>query len=415
MESAKIQGHLSLWSGTVIILTVILGSGILILPGMVFLSHKDAAIYSWIFCAAITAPILVVMMKLGELYPSTGGVAYYAKLAFGRYAEILVSVLFLGAVALGLPSVAITGGGYIEVLHVMPGTSHDFALILVLFGTAGAIFGGDSLGRRIKLIGGGTLIAILVLLVALYAANLDSVLSHKAQLPTSFSHMMTPVTVIFFSFTGWEIASHLSEDFKNPKKDFAMALLLAFTVVCIVYLGSAWLVQATGIKKNFNAPIHEIAVNVFPSWLYLGVPILGVTLIAANLFGSIVAVSRLVYYLAEQKLLPSFLMKLDDGAPRKAVYAVSAVLMLSIILGKCGLLNVDQMFGLAGQNFLLIYIISAAVLLRLSRTITSIGLASAVILPSIFVFLTNAAILYPVGLAIIAFVIFKYTKHKASL
>lgn len=104
-SESKLEGHLGLASGILLIVTVIIGSGILVLPGFVFENIGQDGIYVWFACALLSAPILATMVLLGGAYPSSGGVAYYAKLAFGQYLELL----FLGATMVGLPSITLAG------------------------------------------------------------------------------------------------------------------------------------------------------------------------------------------------------------------------------------------------------------------------------------------------------------------
>lgn len=92
---SELKGHLGLISGLLLIVTMILGSGILVIPGLVFEKLGKDGIYAWLACSLLSAPILITMVILGSTYPSTGGVAYFAKLAFGRYLEWLVALLFL--------------------------------------------------------------------------------------------------------------------------------------------------------------------------------------------------------------------------------------------------------------------------------------------------------------------------------
>ncbi|WP_353843382.1 amino acid permease [Mesorhizobium sp.] len=71
--------------------------------------------------------------------------------------------------------------------------------------------------------------------------------------------MVSQIPLIFFSFTGWEIASHLSADFRNPKRDFGRAMCFASILVCAVYVGSAALVHIADIKSKFNVPMFQAA------------------------------------------------------------------------------------------------------------------------------------------------------------
>lgn len=377
---ANLPGHLGLVSGILLIVTVILGSGILVIPGLVFEKLREESIYAWLACSLLSAPIMITMVILGSAYPSAGGVAYYAKLAFGRYLEWLVALLLFGATVLGLPSIAIVGATYLQKLIGSSVDIHLLAALFILLASFFALSGGETLSRGVWLVGCSSLsllVGALVVLVTL-AMQTNGV---RLSRPTNLSSIAGQIPLIFFSFSGWEIASHLAADFRNPKRSFGLAMIFAFIVVCSVYMGSAVLVHVADIKSNFGTPIFQAAAQVAPTapdWL---IPLLGVSLIAANLFGSVVAISRLVVYLSAQHFLPAGLGQFRNGAPRNSVYFVAASLVAVVVADQIGLLNIETMFRLAAMNFLAIYVISALALARLRRRLVSWLLAGSIVIP----------------------------------
>jgi len=401
-SQGEFKGQLGLASGILLIVTIILGSGILVLPGLVFEKIGRDVIYAWLACSLLSVPILTTMVVLGSAYPNTGGVAYYAKLAFGQYPELLVALLFLGATLLGLPSIAIVGSAYLQKLTGSSVDVHLLAALLILLAAFFALSGGETLSSGVRLVGGsslfllvGALFAIIVLAVRANGVGFSR--------PSNFSSIAGQIPLIFFSFTGWEIASHLSADFRNPK-NFGRAMFFAFVLVCSAYVGSAALVHIADIKANFNTPIFQAAAQVAPSapgWL---VPLLGVSLIAANLFGSVVAVSRLVLYLSGRRFLPASLGHLSNGAPRNSVYFVAASLVVTVVCDRIGLLDIEMMFSLAGTNFIAVYVISAIALVRLRGALVAWLLAAAILIPSVLIIFSAASsVSYIASTALIAY------------
>lgn len=138
---------------------------------------------------------------LGGAYPSAGGVAHYAKLAFGQYLELLVSLLFLGAIMVGLPSITLAGSVYLQKLTGPSVDIHLLAAMLILLAGVFALFGGEALHRGVKLIGSwsvcflvGALLALIVLAVRANGARFDP--------PANLLSIANQIPAIFFSFTG---------------------------------------------------------------------------------------------------------------------------------------------------------------------------------------------------------------------
>ena len=63
-------------------LTIVVGSGLLVLPGLGYRNSGGAAIYVWLLDLALVAPLLIVFAKLGGRWPSAGGIAGFCKMRF---------------------------------------------------------------------------------------------------------------------------------------------------------------------------------------------------------------------------------------------------------------------------------------------------------------------------------------------
>ncbi len=107
-----LKAHLGVSGATALAITVVVGSGALVLPGIALAELGSGAILAWVIAAVVTAPLLVVFAQLGARYPSAGGVAGFAQAGFGRRAAAGVEVVLLGTFGLGIPAIALTGGHY---------------------------------------------------------------------------------------------------------------------------------------------------------------------------------------------------------------------------------------------------------------------------------------------------------------
>ena len=107
---SELKKTLTLYSGTALFLNIVIGAGLLVLPGLAYQQVGDVALMSWFLSALIALPLLLVFVVLGKYYPDSGGIAHYAFRAFGGWMQRVSAFLFLGAVVLGLPSIAMTGG-----------------------------------------------------------------------------------------------------------------------------------------------------------------------------------------------------------------------------------------------------------------------------------------------------------------
>src|SRR5262245_9350696 len=91
---------------------MVVGSGLLALPGLAYKLSGAGAIYSWLLSAVISVPFLIIFAVLGARLPSAGGVAGFMQTAFSRRAAIPIEFLLIGTFAVGGPPMVITGGNY---------------------------------------------------------------------------------------------------------------------------------------------------------------------------------------------------------------------------------------------------------------------------------------------------------------
>jgi amino acid efflux transporter len=366
---SELKKILTLYSGTALFLNIVIGAGLLVLPGLVYQQTGGMAIFSWLLCALVALPLLLVFVVLGKHYPDSGGIAHYAFRAFGGWAQKVAAFLFLGAVVLGLPSIAMTGGYYLNA--TVPFSVHAYAVILIVASALLHGISGHGVARVLGLIGSGVIVVLIVLLLVSLMGldNRGSFLPSEDLVARDFNwlELFTPFMMIFFAFTGWEVASHSAEEFKNPTRDFPRAMLFSFVIATAFYVAIAWVVQQAHIQTGFESPFIEVTRPILSESGVYWVSGVAVVLIFANLFGAIWAVSRLVYSLGRDEVLPAFFSKTRDGTPLRAIFAVVLGLLVSVSLDYFGVILIQDMLSLAGQNFLILYGLAASALFVLTH------------------------------------------------
>ena len=77
---------LSAIRGAGLMLNIVVGAGLLALPGLVVESVGSHALWSWAACAIAGIPLLSVFIIMGKRFPNAGGVAHFSEMAFGSVA-----------------------------------------------------------------------------------------------------------------------------------------------------------------------------------------------------------------------------------------------------------------------------------------------------------------------------------------
>ncbi|MFP8903559.1 APC family permease [Streptomyces atacamensis] len=366
----RMAGHLRLPGAVALAITIVVGSGALVSPGIAYHQTGQAALYAWLVAAAVTVPLLIVFARLGADLPGAGGVAGFVQAGFGRSWAAGVEVMLLGTFGLGIPAIALTGGFYFQQipgLHGVPAWAAAIGL-LALAGVSVAI--GGSVSSRIQIVLALLMTAGLLAAAVLGLSGGDPVQHLPPARPEELALGVAALGAVFFAFTGWEMLSFTTEEYANPRRDFPRVVVISFLVVTTLYVLLAWAVQtrlAEDDPKAASAPIHAVVSAAAPGLAWV-VSVLGVVIIAANLVGAVWAASRLVMSSAREGLLPRPLARLSRSAgtpPRNAVAVCVAVFSLMALATASDLLSLSDLLTVAGQNFFLLYLFSAVVYARL--------------------------------------------------
>src|SRR5690349_17043462 len=99
--------------GAALSIGAVLGTGVIALPALAAQSAGPASLIAWAVLVALSVPLAATFAALGARYPDAGGVATYARNAFGHRAAAVVGWSFYFAVPVGAPAAALFGGEYV--------------------------------------------------------------------------------------------------------------------------------------------------------------------------------------------------------------------------------------------------------------------------------------------------------------
>jgi len=253
----RLARRLGVFDATMIVMGGIIGSGIFVNPHVVAERvHTPALIVgAWVAGGAIALAGAFVYAELAARRPQVGGQyaylrdAYHPAVAF-IYGWALLLVIQTG----GMAAVAITFARYFrQITHVPLGEPVLAALalgVLVAINCVG-VRAGSTVQSALMVL---KIVAICALVAAglFFAGRPDASAAVSAAAGTdtllSFGAAMTPV---MFAFGGWQTASFVSAEMRDPRRDLARGLLIgvlgvialyvAVNVACVFALGAAGL------------------------------------------------------------------------------------------------------------------------------------------------------------------------------
>jgi amino acid efflux transporter len=368
LQGIALVRSITLARAVALYLGAVLGAGVLVLPGTTATRAGPASLLAWAFVGLLGVPLALTFAELARRYPDAGGVATFARLAFGPRAGAIVGWFYFTAGSFGQAIVALTGAYYV-------GAPLD-AGVDATFAVAGAILAAAVAANLRGLRVSGALQLGLacgvgaVLLAAIVAAVPDFDLRRFDPFMPHGAHAVAAAAVpLFFAFAGWEAITHLAAEFRDPDRDLVRSTGVTIALVLALYLGVSFAVIATG---TYGSPeLDRVAVAELLG-RSLGVGAEHVAAVAAALISLgtanafVAATSRLGFALGRDGALPARVGRLDGrGVPSSAVLAVAAVGAAGLLVAYVRRLGAEDLLFVPSPLVVATYVIAMAAAVRL--------------------------------------------------
>lgn len=294
----------------------------------------NASLLAWIGLAIIAYYVSLCFAELSSMYPNAGGVYEFAKQAYGRFPSFMIgwTTWLVGNIT---ATVMIVAG----MSYVFPAAEHHIikialSLLLILVLNVIAYRGIEVSTKILMVLATITIISFLAILIpGTFHIN-----------PQNYTPFLTvPAYIIFValffimeSLFGWESATFLSEETKNPEKVIPKSLIIS-TILAGLFAFAIPFVTLGAIPWQMltDAPFLQIGQLIYgmnSSPVFIGV--MALTMVAASA-GIFVSNPRLLLALARDKL---FIEQLSDihqkyNTPYKAIFFQMIVSIIILFIG----------------------------------------------------------------------------------
>ncbi len=367
---SRLNKELGLLQGIALLSTSLLGTGIFVVPALAATAAGEVSLWAWLILIALVLPVAFTFAQLGKRFPHAGGAPHLIGRAFGLRMEGISALLFLAVLPVGLPAALHIASGFWLALFDLDGSELLAIQLLTLIAML-------LLGQRPAKASG-----VLQGLIAVAIVASVALIWWVGDLPHSTQPLLPPLGeqwhllpaalgVMFWCFVGIEAFTHLGEEFKNPQRDFPLALLFGVLLAGLVY----WACSVAVLSFATYGDVHSDTTALPRLFeLLLGenarvlVAVLGYLACFASMNVYVQGFARLIWSLADEGRLPASLaVRNGHGVPGRALILVVAICALCAMLSAALELSVDDLIRYANGNFVLIYLLSMAagwVLLR---------------------------------------------------
>jgi len=342
------QGLLGPFQLSGLMIGPILGSGVILLPPLVYRQIGPHAVWAWLVIMILGGFFAAIFAKLALAFPGKEGVSRAVRNAFGPTAGQLASNFIMSAVCVGPVAVLATAAAEIARTCQLPANRIPMISGVLLVCCLAMLL------RNITAVGKITLIcSSLVALILVLGSGLTIAVSHPSPTPdlnvdpVSFGQALL---LLFWTIVGWELLGNYSAEVKAPRKTIPQATILSVAIISGIYLMVAWAVHCCNLDRPGMTDVVRPLLGRMAAPVLTGVT----TLLCISTYLMIVGgITRLVHNLAKDGRLPAPLGGENrNSAPAPAVFLYGCIHFLVIVLLQLGIVRMEQVIAFANVFFL---------------------------------------------------------------
>lgn len=247
--------NLGIKESTSIVISRIIGSGIFRTPAPIMALVGCTSLFGlvWVLGGVITIFGAVVYAELTAMIPKSGGPYVFLKEAYGPYLAFLRGwAMFFVSETASIVAVALVFTEFINAIYqILTGTAFGIlpTFLLSLFTiwllTTINLFG-VKLSGKFQIVFGVTKVAAVGAIIGITLTGFST--GNASHFTDSFwpedfgwSTILAIGAALrysFFAFSGWEGATYMAEEVKNPGRTLPLSLFLGISGIMILYIGA---------------------------------------------------------------------------------------------------------------------------------------------------------------------------------
>jgi amino acid efflux transporter len=368
LDAGSLKKAIRLRHAVALYVSSVLGSGVLVLPGLAAQLAGPASLVAWVMLSIASYPFAYTFASLSSRNPESGGIYGFAKESFGLPAAVVTGWLFAFWYITGVPAATVIAASYLA--YAMPMSRLGVFLVAgcVTFVAFIVNYRGIVFTNRIQLIVIGSIVALLLSAVALSIGSIDAH-NFSPFFPNGLWPVGTAAALIFWWFLGYENVSNVAEEFENPKRDFHRSIVLSVLLIGGLYIAVAAVTVGTLAYKAGGsvAPFAAMFSNLMGVHGAIGTALLAVIIIFATVNAYTAGMSRVILAVARDRGFPKGLDYVDpkNGTPTRSLMLLSGFSMCMLTIYYFLDVNLQSALLIPSGAAILIYIVGSGAGIRL--------------------------------------------------
>ncbi|MBN2421542.1 amino acid permease [Candidatus Woesearchaeota archaeon] len=341
----QLKRELGLFDITLAGVAVILGAGIYALVGVAAGNAGNAVWISFVISAIVAMFTALSYAELSAMFKGDSGEYDYVKSAMGNKFGFVIALSMIFGTIISSAAVALGFAGYFTRFFPIPIVVAALGLIglMTLLNVTGI--------KETKYYNAvSTVLEMLGLIIIIVAGFMYSKPgTNYFEMPNGFSGVVSSAALVFFAYLGFEGIVKLREETRNPTKNIPLGMLLALAISTVLYVMVSY--AAVGVLgwqdlSASNAPLASVAAMAFGGTAFLILGIIALFSTSNTVLMTMVAASRQLYGMAEEKSMPKLFSKVGrTGTPYVAIFVTGIIAVIFSLMGDLELVaNLTNLF-----------------------------------------------------------------------
>lgn len=360
MSRPVLQRRLGPLDAASIIVSNVIGGGIFLTPAVIagLTGEPWTMIGVWLLGGAIAFAGAMAYAELATVRPDAGGEYVYLRDAFGPVAAFLTGWTsfvagFSGAIAASAVGFAFYLGRFLPAagdtrplvefglgplrLAATPQGLVAIALIVLL---TSVHVRGVGPGRIVQnLLAAAKVTFLIVLVIVGFGVGDGSWANFEQAQPAPSGGWLLALVPVMFSYAGWNAASYVAEEIRNPEKFLPRSLAIGTGSVVLLYLALnvlyVYSLPVTGLAGLSGSVMDVIAERLFGARAGDLLAVMTAISIAASVSAMVIAGPRVYFAMARDGLFFRKAVEIHPryGTPSNAILAQSAWSILLVLSG----------------------------------------------------------------------------------
>jgi APA family basic amino acid/polyamine antiporter len=330
-----------------LIIGPILGSGVILLPPLLFDIVGNYSLFIWMLIAILGFIFALIFGQLAILFPGDGGVSLATKEALGKKYQLLTSFYLIFAVFFGPVAVLLTASSFIEQYFI---DTHIAVITfwLYIFTYLLLTIRIDFLGKLMLFVTSLATIVFLISSVVILMQVNDFVFT----IPTfNLQNIGYSFLLVFWAIVGWEVIGNYSADVEDTKT-ITNAVIFSAIIVSFVYILLSAAICFGDFEDNKGAEVFKLVWIIEPIFKqYSNMILIFITLFLC--VGAIILFIGGVARLISSLKLTTYTSKhINSGAPIGALNFLAIIHMITLAFIYFDIFNVADLVAFADGFFI---------------------------------------------------------------